>query len=255
MPMWTRALVTGASSGIGHAVARHLAEQGTALVLVARRAELLEELASQLRRRGAPDVEVVVADLRDPDDLARVARRLQDDERPVDCLVNNAGTGAVGRFAQADLDREADMVALHVNAVQRLVHAALQRMIRERHGGILNVASVAGFLPIAGNATYSACKAWMLAFTEAVHEEVRRSGVHVSALCPGFTRTPMVTGGDLPIPDRLLLDVDGVARAGLAALARNDAVEVPNPAYKVIASVASVAPRRALRRLLGARMR
>lgn len=248
--------MTGASSGIGLELSEQLAARGSSLVLVARRHDVLQAVAADVRRTHGVEAEVLRADLSDPDDVHRVEERLRQDDRPVDCLVNNAGFGTGGRFATLDVGPEAAQVAVHCTAVLRLTHAALARMVPARHGGILNVASVAGFLPLPGAATYAACKAWMLSFTEAVHEEVRRHGVHVTALAPGFTRTPMMTGGaGTPVPDRFLLGVEGVARSGLDALARNRAVDVPSAGYKLVASLSSVSPRWLVRALTGSRIR
>ncbi|MEP6296246.1 MAG: SDR family NAD(P)-dependent oxidoreductase, partial [Ilumatobacter sp.] len=183
--MWTRALVTGASSGIGRAIAVQLAAAGSHLVVVARDEAKLHELADSL------DVpcDVLVADLSDRAALASVEERLTGDDDPIDLLVNNAGFGLHGLFHELDAERAAAAVEVNVAALHRLAAAVAPGMVRRGRGGILNVSSVAGFTATPGGATYSATKAFVTSLSEALHTELRPHGVHVSALCPGFTRT------------------------------------------------------------------
>jgi short-subunit dehydrogenase len=251
---FTRALVTGASSGIGEQFARLLAGQGVALVLVARSTATLESIAAEL----PVDVEVLTADLTTAADLARVANRIQQDPA-IDLVVNNAGFGSGGAFAALDLAEELDQVKIHADAVMTLTHAALVAMLartpNERgrpRGGILNVSSMAGFQAIPGSATYSACKAFETTFTEAVHLENLRTGIHVTALCPGFVDTPMLRDDAVltRLPDVVLLDAAGVAAAGLAGVAANRAVVVPGLAWKAAAALSGSMPRRATRLLM-----
>lgn len=248
------ALVTGASSGIGESIARTLAARGTELVLVARRADLLEKLADDLRGRYRVTVEVRAADLGDAAQRASVEDRLRDAGRPIELLVNNAGFGTGGTFAKLPLDREIAEIELNVVALVRLTHAALPGMIERRHGGVLNVSSMAGYTPAPGSATYSATKAYVTSFSESVHAEVKSAGVHVTALCPGFTRTEFqsVSGTDRSgLPSFAWLTREEVARAGLDAVSAGRAVCVPGLQYKATVPALKLAPRALLRGLAG----
>ncbi|MGI8331107.1 SDR family NAD(P)-dependent oxidoreductase [Actinomadura scrupuli] len=230
------ALVTGASSGIGESMARTLADRGCDLVLVARREELLDGLADDLRGTRKVGVEVLAADLTDPAQLARVEERLR--AEPVDLLVNNAGYGAFGAFAGIPLDDQLKEIDLNVTALVRLSYAALPGMIERGRGGVLNVASVAGFAPSPGSATYGATKAFVASFSESLHAEVRDAGVTVTALCPGFTRTDEDTAAGL-----LWLRRDDVARAGLDAVGAGRAQCVPGMRYKAVMPALKLVPR------------
>ena len=187
---WERALVTGASAGIGEAFARELASRGTHLVAVARRGERLEQLAAELHAAHGIEVEVLAADLTEPAALAGVERRLESDERPIDLLVNNAGGATeLRRFLERDrerLDRDAYLNSL---ALLRLTHAAAQAMARRGGGNVLNVSAGIAFYPLPGAADYGAGKAFVNSLSEALDYELRESGVRVTAVCPGFTRT------------------------------------------------------------------
>ncbi len=237
-------LITGATAGIGHEFAHQLAARGDHLVLVARDRDRLEEVAAQLRRTHSVDVEVLAADLTDPDDLARVAERLADGERPVDLLVNNAGFGLKGRFLDNPIDDEIAMLDVLVTAVLRLSHAALGPMAERGHGGIINVSSVAAFLP---RGTYSAAKAWVNSFSEWAAQEYRPRGVSVMALCPGFTKTEFhqrmqVTRGD----GFLWLEPDFLVRKSLQDFAKGKVVSIPGGHYKAIVAATRLIPSRAL---------
>ena len=215
---WNRALVTGASSGIGDAIARRLAGAGTDLVVVARDRDRLERLAADL----PVATEVLPADLADPAAVDRVAARIEADDAPVDLVVNNAGFGNYGPFAGLDRDAETAVVTVNVAALHRLCHAAAGALGSRGGGGILNVASVAGLMPSASGATYNATKAFVVSLSESLHLELRSAGVHVTALCPGLTRTEFQdrAGIDLSdLPGFLWQDADTVAAAGLAGVA------------------------------------
>ncbi len=253
MPDWQRALVTGASSGIGEAFARRLAAEGTHLVLVARGVDVLENVAKELRDRHGITVDVLAADLRTAAGCAPVARRLADDDEPIDLLVNNAGVGTSGPFGGIDLDREVDLVALNITALVRLSHAAVNAMRARRHGGIINISSLNAFQPYPFGANYGASKAYVTSLSKALHTELAGEGVKVLALCPGFTRTNFQNAAGIsrtPIPDWLWLKPDAVAAEGLSALAAGRAIRVPGPAFKVWAGLTKVVPDVLLRRIL-----
>lgn len=180
------ALVTGPTAGIGRAFADQLASRGHDLVLVARNRARLEELGAELRRRHGVDVEVLAADLADREELQRVERRVSDPGRPISLLVNNAGFGHKHPFTENSVDDEQEMLDVLVTAVMRLSHAAIGPMLARGEGAIVNVASVAAFLP---RGTYSAAKAWVNSFSAWAHQEYAAQGVTVMALCPGFVKT------------------------------------------------------------------
>ena len=252
---FSRALVTGASTGIGEAMARDLADRGAHVVLVARRRDILEDLAGQLRRSGQVEVEVLPADLTDGADLGRVAARLRRSDAPVDLLVNNAGVGQVGDFADLDIDVAERQVRLNTLAPLRLTHALLPRL-RQHGGGVLNVGSMAGAQPMPRMATYGATKAMLASFTQALREEVHGSGVHVTLLAPGFVRTPFVGAAEADheaarIPGLLWEDALTVARAGLDGVARNRAVVVPGAVNRAGLTVSDITPSTVTRRVVG----
>ncbi|HVF33522.1 MAG TPA: SDR family oxidoreductase [Acidimicrobiales bacterium] len=245
------ALVTGASSGIGHAFARCLAAAGHDLVVVARDRARLEALAAS---SPSVDVEVLVADLASAEGQASVEARLASDERPVDLLVNNAGFGTTGRFWELPVDEEAREIAVNVIALTRLTAAALPAMVARRAGGVINVASIAAFSPTPGTATYGATKAYVLSFTQALREELRGTGVRALALCPGLTRTEFQERAGYEargVGSRLWQSADEVAATALAALERDAGVCTPGLQNKAAAVAGSLVPRRLQARLAG----
>ena len=248
---WKTALITGASSGIGRAFAQQLAESGTDLVLVARSRDELADLASELRSAHDVHVEVLAADLTVDADLARVAKRVRQQTRPVDLLLNNAGTGTVGPLAELPLEREEQVVRLNGLAVLRLSGAAARAMRDRGSGTILNMASLAAYAPIPYFAVYSASKAFILTLTLALREELRGSGVSVTALCPGFVDTDFgdKAGVRRPPGRFLYTDVDTVVRAGLKGAAGGRAVVLPGPAVRVAGAVAKLGPQVVLSRV------
>jgi hypothetical protein len=246
------AWITGASSGVGREFARQLAGQGWRLALLARRRERLEALAEALEAEFATQSEVIAADLRAPDDLERAAERIA--AAPPDLLVNNAGFGTAGALAGLDPARELDQVRILVLAVVRLTRAALPGMLARSSGAIVNVSSLAGEAPGPYNATYSASKAFVTSFTEAVYEETRGSGVRVMALLPGFTATEFqeVAGVSLDtIPSAARLSAEFVVAEALRDLERGAVRSIPGAAYKLAARAEGVLPRALIRRIVG----
>ncbi len=238
------ALVTGATAGIGRSFAHQLAEAGHDLVLVARDRARLEDEASELSARHGVTVEVLQADLADRDQLRRVEARLADPDRPVDLLVNNAGFGLKGRFLDNPVDAETEMLDVLVTAVMRLSHAALGAMAARRSGGIINVSSVAAFLP---RGTYSAAKAWVNQFGEWAAAEYRPRGLTVTTLCPGFTKTEFHERMDVSrgsAPDFMWLEADDLVRQALKDHARGKVFSIPGKQYKVIIAATRLVPNR-----------
>jgi short-subunit dehydrogenase len=240
------ALVTGASAGLGVEFARQLSAKGHRLVLVARRKERLDELAAELGNARA-----VALDLSAPGAAGALMADLIARGEAIELLINNAGFGLTGRFAELDGKRQREMIDLNCGALTELAHAVLPGMIARKAGGILNVASTAAFQPGPGMAVYFATKAFVLSFSEALHDEVKRHGVKISCLCPGPTRTEFrqVSGFDPKGPiGKVSADAASVVRAGLKGLERNQAVVVPGLSNKVIAQVHRLFPRALVRR-------
>jgi short-subunit dehydrogenase len=242
------ALVTGASVGIGEQFARILAERGNDLVLVARDEGRLQALAKELHDHHKVHVDVLAADLVERDQLARVEARAT----AVDTLVNNAGFGSFGSFHELDIENEEQQIRLNIVALVRLTHAASRGMVERGRGAILNVASLAGFQPTPNDATYAATKAFVLSFTQAVHEELKGKGVAVTVLAPGFTCTQFQERASFDprsVPGFLWHEAEPVARAGLDGLARNRAIVVPGTVYRAVAGLSSVSPYALTRRV------
>ncbi|MCR2810024.1 MULTISPECIES: SDR family NAD(P)-dependent oxidoreductase [unclassified Microbacterium] len=244
--MTRTALITGASSGLGAEFARRLAARGADLVLVARDAAALEELAAELRAAHRVRCEVLAADLLDELQLARVRARVSDPAHPVDLLVNNAGFGLPLAFEANDIDDEQRHLDLHVSVPMHLMHAALPAMIARGGGRIINVASVAGFTP---RSTYGAVKGWLISFSRWANVTYAPRGVSVTALCPGFTHTRFhermgLAPGREGVADWMWLDAATVVRAGLRDAARGKAVSVPSLRYKALVALARVLPDR-----------
>jgi short-subunit dehydrogenase len=245
-------VVTGASAGIGEAFARALAARHHDLVLVARRRDRLEALAKELAERHRVSASVEAADLAEDAGLAGLAAAIAAD--PPDLLVNNAGFGTFGRFAELEPERELEEIHLNVLALVRLTRAALPGMLTRGRGAVINVSSLAGETPGPFTATYSATKAFVTSFSESLHEELRGTGVTVQALLPGFTRTEFqeVAGVDPGgVPSLAWMSAERVVRSSLAALERGDAVCIPGAGNRVLGGLGALAPRGIVRRVLG----
>jgi uncharacterized protein len=247
-------LITGASSGIGADIARALAARGHGVALAARRAERLEQLADELRDRNGVRVETFGCDLGDAG--ARQSMRAEVDERGlrVEVLVNNAGFGSAGRFQRLDLERELEMVHLNVEAVVDLCGRYVPELVRRGRGAVLNVASTAAFQPLPRQATYAASKAFVLSFTDALHEDLAGTGVTATTLCPGPVKTEFMAEAGIDwegLPGFIWSDSADVAEAGVKGLERGSRLVVPGALHRAGAIGGQHAPRGLLLRVAG----
>ncbi|GGF40163.1 dehydrogenase [Marmoricola endophyticus] len=243
------ALVTGATAGLGRAFTEQLAERGHDLVLVARNAERLDDVAREVRAAHRVAVEVITADLADRAQLRAVEDRVRDTGRPLTVLVNNAGFGLKERFLDNDVEAETEMLDVLVTAVMRLTHAGLGAMRETGGGRILNVSSVAGFLP---RGTYGAAKTYVTQLSRWANAEYAPSGVTVTAVCPGFVRTEFHQRMDVDqgsAPGGMWLDASTVVREALADLDAGKALSVPSVRYRAISAAARIVPMPLLQRL------
>lgn len=240
------ALVTGASSGIGEAIAREYAGRGKSVILTARREDRLQALARQLRKQV--EVEVIVADLSERDAPAYLFERAQSLGLHVDTLVNNAGYGVPGRFSSSDWKTHADFLQVLVVAVTELTYRFLPPMETARFGRILNVASLAGLVPAsAGHTLYGAAKSFVIRFSESLGHEVRSRGIHVTALCPGFTYSEFHDSNGMRekvsrLPKTLWRSATQVAKIGVDAVEAGKARVVTGGANRAIAVVSKLLP-------------
>jgi len=242
--MGKTALITGASSGLGAEYARQLAAKGADLVLVARDRGALDELADRLRKTYGVDVEVLAADLVKPRQRDKVVARVTAADRPVEILVNNAGFGLPLAFERNDIEDEVRHLQLHVEVPMRLTHAALGAMLGRGHGRIVNVASVAAFIP---RSTYGACKGWLVSFSRWANGRYRPRGVTVTAVCPGYTHTSFhermgLDPGEEGVPDLMWLQASDVVAESLRDVARGAAVSIPSLRYKALIALARFSP-------------
>jgi short-subunit dehydrogenase len=243
------ALITGASAGLGTEFARQLSKRGHRLVLVARRKDRLDALAKELG-----NARTVAVDLSKANAAAKLIADVEAQSEQIETLVNNAGFGLIGRFAELDGTRQRRMIDLNVGTLVDLCRAVAPKMIERQAGAILNVASTAAFQPGPKMAVYFATKAFVLSFTEALHEELKPHGIKVSCLCPGPTRTEFgeVAGfGGNGLFDRVAMEAPEVVDAGLRGLDQNRAVVVPGLVNKAVAASTRFAPRSVVRKIAG----
>jgi short-subunit dehydrogenase len=247
------ALITGASAGLGRELAKLAAADGTNLMLVARRRDRLEALAQELSAAHGVAVTVSAADLADPAAPAALVEQVEAAGITVDTLMNNAGFGSIGPFAGADLARQLEMIAVNVRALVELTHRFLPGMLARKQGRILNVASVAGFVPGPFMATYYASKAFVLSFTEALAAELDGTGVTVTASCPGPTKTEfseVARNGESKLFRRNVATATGVARHAYRAMLAGTVVAVPGLMNKLMVQSVRTAPRTTLRSIV-----
>ncbi len=245
------ALITGASSGIGAEFARQLARDGVNLVLVARRADRLEELRNAIESDTAARCRVIAKDLSRPDAPREVWQELQIHDVKVDWLVNNAGFGTNGFFASLALEREIEEVQLNVGALVTLTRLCLPGMVERRAGYVVNLGSVGSWVPTPYMATYSATKAFVLSFSEALAIELAGTGVRVLALCPGATKTEFqqVAGVSEKVPKFTYMSAEAVVRQAIAAAKSGKRTLVPGLLNKVLIGSTRLTPRGVLARV------
>ena len=252
---WERGLVTGASAGIGRAMAMQLAAAGVDLVLVARNGDRLEELAEALRAGGSDrEVEVLAADLSDPAGVAAVEERVASDEAPIDLLVNNAGLGYEGPFHAQEADQVSETIGVNVLALVRLTHAALKTMTARGKGQVVLVSSMASLQGLPMTAVYAATKAFITSLGEALHEEHKSTGVTVTTVLPGLTRTEFHERGRWDLgnwPSAGWQSADAVAAEALRAAANSRPEVVTGLHNRLLAVFSSKAPRGIRRSILG----
>ncbi|MGO4132396.1 SDR family NAD(P)-dependent oxidoreductase [Janibacter hoylei] len=243
----SRALVTGATAGIGRQFAEQLAAKGVDLVLVARDAVRLEAVAAELAARHRVDVEVLPADLSDRAQLERVAEWLRDTARPVDLLVNNAGYSLGSRFVDSPVEAEEQLLDVLVRAVLVLSHAAATTMVGRGRGQVINVSSVAG---LTASGTYAAAKSYVTTFTESLSGQLAGTGVQVMALLPGYVRTEFHERAGIDKGSRsgpFWLDASDLVRQALADAERGRVVSIPSAQYKAVVALARHIPRALVR--------
>ena len=242
-----RALITGATSGIGLAFAEELAEQGADLVVVARSTARLAALAQRLGSEHGVAVEVLAADLTEDGGCRSVMDRLTAGTDPIDVLINNAGFGVNQPFVGGSLEQEEQLLDLLVRATLRLTHAALPGMVERGRGAVINVSSLAGWTSLG---TYAAAKSWVTVFTESLGAELSGTGVTATAVCPGMTHTEFHDRAQMnmsALPAWAWLDARRVAREGLAAARAGRTISVPSKRYSALALAVQYTPRPLMR--------
>lgn len=256
--MSNTALITGASSGIGEALAHHMAAKGHNLVLVARREEALLDLAAKLKAAHDIDVRCWPADLTDPAAATALRDRAEEEGVVIEYLINNAGVIDTGDFVVRPIQKIMPVVELNITALTRLLHVFVTEMVERGSGKVLNVASAAAFQPTPGFATYGATKAYVLSLTEGLAEELRGSGVTISALCPGVVKTPLLDiaaegGSDIinQVPDFAMLKAEDVAAQGYDAMMKGEVISIAGLAYQATELIQRAWPRFLKRRAAG----
>jgi short-subunit dehydrogenase len=245
-------LITGASSGIGRELAKCFAADGSRLILVARKRDALQELADELRQKHKTQSEVFPADLAEPTAPKRIFEQLQARGTKVDVLVNNAGFGAQGPFVELPIERQLEMLRVNISAVTDLTRLFLPRMVERKRGGVLNVASTAGFQPGPGMAVYYASKAFVLSFSEAIAEELKGTGVTVTSLCPGPTTTNFAAAARAKFSPRFeksAMSAEAVARVGHRAFREGRVVVIAGLRNRILAFSVRLAPRSLVRKI------
>ena len=246
--MKKKMLITGASSGIGEAIAKCAAAEEYDLVVVARRKDKLNDLKTEIENSYGVQVEVIEADLTVPSDIKKVVERLKQND--IDVLVNNAGFGSSGAFSELDIDNELNEIDLNIRALVQLTHAGARAMAKKRSGIIINISSIASYQPLVGKATYGATKAFVTSFTHAISEELRPSGIKVLLVCPGLTRTEFFDRSrwfkdeneSSNYPNFLYQESDEVAKSVLKSIHNRRSVVIPGLVNKVLASLSSTLP-------------
>jgi uncharacterized protein len=247
-------LITGASSGIGLELAKCFAAEKCNLILTARNRDALEKLAAELRGNFGIKVEIIIADLSQPDSPQKIFTETQGRGLNVDVLVNNAGFGLHGAFSELPLRRQLEMVQVNVSALVELTGLFLPEMLSRNYGGILNVGSVAGFVPGPQMAVYYASKAFVLSFSEALHEELRKSKVQVTNLCPGPAETNfsnVARSHRVRKSQAKKMSAAEVAKIGHADFRRGIPISLPGASNKILATASQILPRKIVRRMVG----
>jgi hypothetical protein len=255
------ALITGASSGIGEALAHRFAQGGHQLVLVARSADKLRALARDITARHGVKAWVAVADLSQPGAAEQLAAAMKRARRPIDVLVNNAGVLEHGAFASTPAARHQQLIDLNVSGLTAMLAHFVPPMLARGHGRVLNVASIASFQPVPSLATYAATKAYVLSLTESMSEELKGSGVTITALCPGITATHMLQAAQHGsaelnrLPAFVVGSAEAVAAEGYDACLRGEVIRVPGKLNLAAILAARATPKWLLRRVSGAVVR
>jgi len=249
------ALVTGATSGIGYELAKLLAKDGKNLVIVARDKNRLEQVKTEIENEYLTRVKVLPKDLSDPKAPLEIFSEVEKEDIDIDVLVNNAGFGVFGLFSETDLQKEHEMVQLHISSLTHLTKLFLKKMLENKFGRILNVASILGFLPVPLLSVYAASKAYTLHFSEALANELQGTGVGVTCLCPPPTETSFHKRGNMEnskTAKGIMMDAATVAEAGYIALKKGKVIATPGLKGKSLAILARIAPRNMLTKMMRA---